>query len=92
MYLRSLYEVSCTQVLKKEFPKGVDIVYESVGGKMFDLCLNALAIYGRLVVIGMISQVGGSIYMYLRFHVLFVALFIHFRIKLLSMPCNLCCN
>lgn len=47
-------------VLKKEFPKGVDIVYESVGGKMFDLCLNALAVYGRLVVIGMISQYQGE--------------------------------
>ncbi|KAK6136876.1 hypothetical protein DH2020_029388 [Rehmannia glutinosa] len=46
------------QVLKAEFPKGVDIVYESVGGEMFDLCLNALATYGRLVVIGMISQAG----------------------------------
>lgn len=45
------------QVLKNEFPKGVDIIYESVGGKMFDLCLNALAMYGRLIVIGMISQV-----------------------------------
>lgn len=47
-------------VLKKEFPKGVDIVYESVGGKMFDLCLNALAVYGRLVIIGMISQYQGE--------------------------------
>nr|GEY88300.1 ARP protein [Tanacetum cinerariifolium] len=37
------------QVLKKEFPKGVDIVYESVGG-----------IYGRMVVIGMISQYQGE--------------------------------
>lgn len=27
---------------------------------MFDLCLNALAVYGRLIVIGMISQVGYS--------------------------------
>lgn len=45
------------QVLKKEFPKGVDIVYESVGGDMFNLCLNALAIHGQLIVIGMISQV-----------------------------------
>lgn len=45
------------QVLKNEFPKGVDIVYESVGGDMLDLCLNALTTYGRLVVIGMISQV-----------------------------------
>ncbi|KAK6282601.1 hypothetical protein POUND7_016426 [Theobroma cacao] len=47
-------------VLKKEFPKGVDIVYESVGGDMFDLCLNALAIHGRLIVIGMISQYQGE--------------------------------
>ncbi|KAF7127317.1 hypothetical protein RHSIM_Rhsim11G0166500 [Rhododendron simsii] len=47
-------------VLKKEFSKGVDIVYESVGGAMFDLCLNALAVYGRLVVIGMISQYQGE--------------------------------
>ncbi|KAK9096901.1 hypothetical protein Sjap_022398 [Stephania japonica] len=47
-------------VLKKEFPKGIDIIYESVGGQMFDLCLNALAIYGRLVVIGMISQYQGE--------------------------------
>ncbi|KAL3614200.1 hypothetical protein CASFOL_042274 [Castilleja foliolosa] len=47
-------------VLKDEFPKGVDIVYESVGGEMFDLCLNALATYGRLVVIGMISQYQGE--------------------------------
>ncbi|CAA0807542.1 ARP protein (REF [Striga hermonthica] len=47
-------------VLKNEYPKGVDIVYESVGGDMFDLCLNALATYGRLVVIGMISQYQGE--------------------------------
>lgn len=44
-------------MLKKEFPKGIDIVYESVGGEMFNLCLNALAVHGRLIVIGMISQV-----------------------------------
>ncbi|XP_070662272.1 uncharacterized protein [Malus domestica] len=43
-----------------EFPKGVDIIYESVGGDMFDLCLNALVVYGRLVVIGMISQYQGE--------------------------------
>ncbi|KAK7840734.1 prostaglandin reductase-3 [Quercus suber] len=45
-------------VLKNEFPKGLDIIYESVGGDMFNLCLNALAVYGRLIVIGMISQAG----------------------------------
>ncbi|CAI9765567.1 unnamed protein product [Fraxinus pennsylvanica] len=47
-------------VLKAEFPKGVDIIYESVGGEMFDLCLNALATYGQLVVIGMVSQYQGE--------------------------------
>ncbi|XP_042009650.1 prostaglandin reductase-3-like isoform X2 [Salvia splendens] len=47
-------------VLKDEFPKGVDIIYESVGGEMFDLCLNALTTYGRLIVIGMISQYQGE--------------------------------
>ncbi|KAH6825953.1 ARP protein [Perilla frutescens var. hirtella] len=47
-------------VLKDEFPKGIDIIYESVGGEMFDLCLNALATYGRLIVIGMISQYQGE--------------------------------
>lgn len=47
-------------VLKHEYPKGVDIVYESVGGQMFDLCLNALAVYGKMVVIGMISQYQGE--------------------------------
>lgn len=48
------------QVLKKEFPQGVDIIYESVGGKMFDTCLNALAVHGRMIVIGMISQYQGE--------------------------------
>ncbi|XP_047325266.1 prostaglandin reductase-3-like [Impatiens glandulifera] len=47
-------------VLKNEYPKGVDIVYESVGGQMFDLCLNALAIHGKMVVIGMTSQYQGE--------------------------------
>ncbi|KAJ1289971.1 hypothetical protein BS78_02G205700 [Paspalum vaginatum] len=47
-------------VLKEEFPRGVDIIYESVGGETFDVCLNALAVYGRLIVIGMISQYQGE--------------------------------
>lgn len=45
-----------SEVLKKEFPKGVDLVYESVGGDMFQTCLNALGMFGRLVIIGMVSQ------------------------------------
>jgi len=43
------------QVLKKEYPKGVDIVYESVGGETFEICVNNLAVLGRLVIIGMVS-------------------------------------
>uniref|UniRef100_A0A8D0B9B5 15-oxoprostaglandin 13-reductase n=1 Tax=Salvator merianae TaxID=96440 RepID=A0A8D0B9B5_SALMN len=42
-------------VLMKNYPKGVDVVYESVGGKMFDLAVNSLATKGRLIIIGLIS-------------------------------------
>ena len=44
------------QVLKSEFPDGIDIVFESVGGDMFDLAVKALAVRGRLIVIGAISE------------------------------------
>ena len=30
-------------------------MYESVGGEMFDVCVNSLAVGGRLIVIGMIT-------------------------------------
>lgn len=43
-------------VLKNEFPRGVDIVYESVGGSMYDTALNALAVKGRMILIGAISE------------------------------------
>uniref|UniRef100_W5K2R0 15-oxoprostaglandin 13-reductase n=1 Tax=Astyanax mexicanus TaxID=7994 RepID=W5K2R0_ASTMX len=41
--------------LRKEYPKGVDVVYESVGGSIFDLAVNNLATRGRMLVIGFIS-------------------------------------
>ncbi|XP_062394377.1 prostaglandin reductase 3-like [Sardina pilchardus] len=41
--------------LRKEYPQGIDVVYESVGGGIFDLSVNALANKGRLIVIGFIS-------------------------------------
>lgn len=44
------------QVLKKEFPKGMDLIYESVGGEMFEQCVKSLAVHGRIVVIGAMSQ------------------------------------
>ncbi|KAI9014987.1 NADPH:quinone reductase [Gaertneriomyces semiglobifer] len=43
-------------VLKREYPNGVDIVYEGVGGEMLKTCLGALAVRGRLIVIGSISN------------------------------------
>ena len=47
---------SLKDVLKNEFPKGVDIVFETVGGETFDTALKALAIHGRLIVIGSMSE------------------------------------
>ncbi|KAG0747637.1 hypothetical protein G6F57_007566 [Rhizopus arrhizus] len=44
------------EVMKREYPQGVDIVFESVGGKFFDICLKSLAIRGRLIVIGTLSS------------------------------------
>lgn len=39
-------------MLKSEYPKGVDVVWESVGGDMFDTAVNALATRGRVIIIG----------------------------------------
>jgi NADPH-dependent curcumin reductase CurA len=50
------HEENLFQVLKKEYPKGIDLVFEGVGGEMFDICVNNLAIGGRVVVIGFISE------------------------------------
>lgn len=64
---RFLREIGCDRVinyktedvnetLRREFPAGIDCVYESVGGGMFDVCLNNLANKGRLIVIGFITD------------------------------------
>lgn len=42
-------------VLKEEYKKGVDVVYESIGGDMFKTCMKHLAKFGRLIVIGQIT-------------------------------------
>jgi len=42
-------------VLKAEYPKGLDVVYECIGGDLFETCLASLAPKGRLVLIGYIS-------------------------------------
>ena len=43
-------------MLRNEYPQGVDVVYESVGGEMFATCVNNLAVKGRLIIIGAISK------------------------------------
>ena len=47
--------------LKREFPKGVDVVWESVGGSMFDACARALKpVTGRMVIVGMMQEYRGE--------------------------------
>ncbi|KAM7297101.1 prostaglandin reductase 3 [Ixodes scapularis] len=41
--------------LDKSYPKGVDVVWETIGGKTFEVLLNHLSIRGRLVVVGAIT-------------------------------------
>lgn len=43
-------------VLRKEFPNGLDLVFENVGTTLFDTALRHLAKRGRLVVCGAISE------------------------------------
>lgn len=42
-------------VLKKEYPEGVDVIWETIGGKVFETLFQHLANRGRLVIIGGIS-------------------------------------
>jgi len=43
-------------VLEDEYPGGIDLVLDSVGGKLFDTCVEHLAPLGRLVVLGFVSD------------------------------------
>jgi NADPH-dependent curcumin reductase CurA len=47
-------------VLTAEYPRGVNIIYESVGREMFDVSVKHLARRGRLVLIGFISEYSGQ--------------------------------
>lgn len=44
------------EVLKAEYPRGVSIVFDGVGGEMFDIGVEHLARFGRLLTIGFISE------------------------------------
>ena len=49
------------QVLKQEYPQGVNLVFECIGKQMFDTCLDNLAVRGRLVIVGFISEYGKNL-------------------------------
>ncbi|KAK5793449.1 hypothetical protein PVK06_034595 [Gossypium arboreum] len=42
--------------LKGYFPRGIDMYFENVGGKMLNAVLINMRIHGRIAVCGMISQ------------------------------------
>ncbi|KAH9519153.1 Prostaglandin reductase 3 [Bulinus truncatus] len=53
-------EEDLSNVLSQEYPKGVDVVYESVGNEMLDTALKNLAVFGRIIIIGSIANYENS--------------------------------
>jgi NADPH-dependent curcumin reductase CurA len=48
------------EVLKKHFPDGINLIYDTVGGELFDQLVDNLAIRGRIIVSGYASDMGGE--------------------------------
>lgn len=49
-------EENLDEVLRAEYPDGIDLVLEGVGGDTFDAAVNNIAVRGRIVVIGFVSE------------------------------------
>lgn len=49
------------RILKSEYPNGINLVFDCVGKQVFDTCLDNLALRGRLVVVGYISEYGKNL-------------------------------
>jgi hypothetical protein len=49
-------EDDVADVLSERYPSGINLIYEGVGGSLFDVCVDALARYGRLLSIGYVSE------------------------------------
>lgn len=47
---------SLRDVLQREYPRGIDVAYDSVGGEVFDTFVDHLAMRGRLVISGHTSD------------------------------------
>lgn len=43
-------------VLQQEYPQGINLVFECIGKQTFDTCVDNLAVRGRLVIVGFISE------------------------------------
>jgi len=65
--VETLHELGCDRVidyrredlrgvLEREFPRGLDIAYDTVGGEVFDTFLDHLAKHGRLIISGHTSD------------------------------------
>jgi NADPH-dependent curcumin reductase CurA len=50
------YQEDLNAVLQQEYPNGINLVFDCVGGAVFDTCIENLAIRGRLVSVGFISE------------------------------------
>jgi NADPH-dependent curcumin reductase CurA len=44
------------EVLRREYPEGIDVAYEGVGGPLRDAVLDNLSKHGRMLVVGYISE------------------------------------
>lgn len=49
------------RVLKSEYPDGINLIFDCVGKQVFDTCVENLAIRGRLIVVGFISEYGKNL-------------------------------
>jgi len=47
-------------VLAREYPQGIDLVFENVGRRLFDTAVSHLAVFGRVVCIGAVSEYQGG--------------------------------
>ncbi|QLE49309.1 zinc-binding dehydrogenase [Nostoc sp. C057] len=43
-------------ILKQEYPNGINLIFDCVGKTVFDTCVENLAVRGRLIVVGFISE------------------------------------
>jgi prostaglandin reductase 3 len=48
-------------VLGAEYPQGIDVVFDGVGRRTFDIALQHLALHGRLVSIGAVSEYASGV-------------------------------